>query len=115
MQGNGDQRGRHDTTEAYSTKVNLTNSPAEIVRRPTASHPQSTNFVDSPKHSGGWQISSRPAAPFAGPYASSALFRDRRSEERRVGKECVSTCRSRWSPSHSKTKYHNSYNIQKNT
>src|SRR3546814_15382616 len=26
-----------------------------------------------------------------------AIFR---SEERRVGKECVSTCRSRWSPSH---------------
>src|SRR3546814_15005084 len=26
-----------------------------------------------------------------------ALFR-LRSEERRVGKECVSTCRSRWSP-----------------
>src|SRR3546814_12071792 len=25
-----------------------------------------------------------------------------RSEERRVGKECVSTCRSGWSPSHSK-------------
>src|SRR3546814_7749448 len=24
----------------------------------------------------------------------------RRSEERRVGKECVSTCRSRWSPTH---------------
>src|SRR3546814_3938596 len=23
-----------------------------------------------------------------------------RSEERRVGNECVSTCRSRWSPSH---------------
>src|SRR3546814_2691732 len=23
-----------------------------------------------------------------------------RSEERRVGQECVSTCRSRWSPSH---------------
>src|SRR3546814_14426518 len=23
-----------------------------------------------------------------------------RSEERRVGKECVSTCRSRWSPAH---------------
>src|SRR3546814_11793439 len=28
----------------------------------------------------------------------------RRSEERRVGKECVSKCRSRWSPYHSKTK-----------
>src|SRR3546814_14512155 len=26
----------------------------------------------------------------------------RRSEERRVGKECVSTCRSRWSPDHLK-------------
>src|SRR3546814_990878 len=25
---------------------------------------------------------------------------DGRSEERRVGKECVSTCRSRWSPYH---------------
>src|SRR3546814_3831044 len=25
---------------------------------------------------------------------------DVRSEERRVGKECVSTCRSRWSPYH---------------
>src|SRR3546814_682815 len=25
---------------------------------------------------------------------------DARSEERRVGKECVSTCRSRWSPYH---------------
>src|SRR3546814_14713268 len=29
-----------------------------------------------------------------------------RSEERRVGKECVRTCRSRWSPVHSKTKIH---------
>src|SRR3546814_9727254 len=26
--------------------------------------------------------------------------RSARSEERRVGKECVSTCRSRWSPYH---------------
>src|SRR3546814_18845105 len=28
----------------------------------------------------------------------------KRSEERRVGKACVSTCRSRWSPYHSKKK-----------
>src|SRR3546814_18845704 len=27
-------------------------------------------------------------------------FLDPSSEERRVGKECVSTCRSRWSPAH---------------
>src|SRR3546814_5509663 len=27
-------------------------------------------------------------------------WQELRSEERRVGKECVSTCRSRWSPDH---------------
>src|SRR3546814_2154515 len=27
-------------------------------------------------------------------------WKQKRSEERRVGKECVSTCRSRWSPYH---------------
>src|SRR3546814_15247852 len=35
------------------------------------------------------------------PVFKSVFFR---SEERRVGKECVSTCRSRWSPYHSKKK-----------
>src|SRR3546814_7885172 len=29
-----------------------------------------------------------------------AVQQRQRSEERRVGKECVSTCRSRWSPYH---------------
>src|SRR3546814_15261097 len=33
------------------------------------------------------------------------IFDGTRSEERRVGKECVSTCRSRWSPYHYKKKY----------
>src|SRR3546814_4879765 len=33
----------------------------------------------------------------AGDYAGSVADIER-SEERRVGKECVSTCRSRWSP-----------------
>src|SRR3546814_20826566 len=37
-----------------------------------------------------------------------------RSEERRVGKECVSTCRSRWSPNHEKkNKQASQYNIEK--
>src|SRR3546814_20017094 len=31
---------------------------------------------------------------------SSSYYCSLRSEERRVGKECVSTCRSRWSPYH---------------
>src|SRR3546814_2274237 len=33
---------------------------------------------------------------------SELAVHDHRSEERRVGKECVSTCRSRWSPYHYK-------------
>src|SRR3546814_12352422 len=44
----------------------------------------------------------RPAVantPAAGrPRASAAALVGHRSEERRVGKECVSTCRSRWAP-----------------
>src|SRR3546814_17928042 len=33
-------------------------------------------------------------------------FEQARSEERRVGKECASTCSSRWSPAHYKKKKH---------
>src|SRR3546814_971929 len=33
-------------------------------------------------------------------FDASAVISGMRSEERRVGKECVSTCRSRWSPYH---------------
>src|SRR3546814_8657284 len=35
---------------------------------------------------------------------ATAVHANKRSEERRVGKECVSTCRSRWSPYHLKKK-----------
>src|SRR3546814_11567095 len=44
--------------------------------------------------------------PFVGAFKAEMLRRphlmlaDLRSEERRVGKECVSTCRSRWAPDH---------------
>src|SRR3546814_13220628 len=34
----------------------------------------------------------------------STLLQEQRSEERREGKECVSTCRSRWSTYHEKKK-----------
>src|SRR3546814_11371409 len=39
--------------------------------------------------------------PYAGEPGSATIDGNpaQRSEERRVGKECVSTCRSRWSPS----------------
>src|SRR3546814_17722510 len=39
------------------------------------------------------------AMPIDLPANSNPLI-EPRSEERRVGKECVSTCRSRWSPYH---------------
>src|SRR3546814_15681208 len=41
--------------------------------------------------------------------AGAALDLGLRSEERRVGKECVSTCRSRWSPYHLKKKKQKQY------
>src|SRR3546814_19417405 len=47
-----------------------------------------------------------PSAANAHPHANdrvalvhNGIIENHRSEERRVGKECVSTCRSRWSPS----------------
>src|SRR3546814_15068339 len=43
----------------------------------------------------------RHAQDFAVPVAADGMSPPTlRSEERRVGKECVSTCRSRWSPYH---------------
>src|SRR3546814_11390368 len=42
--------------------------------------------------------------------ATSGIAMAERSEERRVGKECVSTCRSRWSPYHYKKKERTSVN-----
>src|SRR3546814_20940111 len=44
------------------------------------------------------------AAGIAQPCASPGVLPAVRSEERRVGKECVSPCRSRWSPYHYKKK-----------
>src|SRR3546814_15874138 len=41
-----------------------------------------------------------PEAPAGVPAIAMHPSTELRSEERRVGKECVSKCRSRWSPSH---------------
>src|SRR3546814_15801898 len=50
-----------------------------------------------------WYDPMIPADHHDGPGLSSMGLQTR-SDERRVGKECVSTCRSRLSPSHSKKK-----------
>src|SRR3546814_19696879 len=56
-----------------------------------------------PERERGWAFV-RHAAPrlcrLAPPPDSRTAIARGRSEERRVGKECVSTCRSRWSPYH---------------
>src|SRR3546814_14143290 len=61
-------------------------------------------FAHNPK-SGDWADDYRTTRPARQPGDSAADLEtatvEVRSEERRVGKECVSTCRFRWSPDHS--------------
>src|SRR3546814_14059102 len=58
-------------------------------------------LADEPKFTGQLIVGVAPGLFFSGyEYRRPAI--DRRSEARRVGKECVSTCRSRWSPYHYK-------------
>src|SRR3546814_14132902 len=45
-------------------------------------------------------VARQPGRGKAQPALATVRARHPRSEERRVGKECVSTCRSRWSPYH---------------
>src|SRR3546814_20336967 len=57
-------------------------------------HPRGNQRVEAVRQVGGdgsGMGKQRDAPPFE-------RFAQDRSEERRVGKECVSTCRSRWSP-----------------
>src|SRR3546814_17040255 len=62
---------------------------------------------------GGHRLQGQPRGAVARHHALGGVqHRVPRSEERRVGKECVSTCRSRWSPYHSKKK---KQNTNKNT
>src|SRR3546814_16729089 len=57
-------------------------------------------FVRLLKRGGASELERQNLSAYVFETASSVL----RSEERRVGKECVSTCRFRWSPSHYKKK-----------
>src|SRR3546814_14455795 len=52
-------------------------------------------FTDTPKRSPTNSVADEPIFP-----SLEKVIPSLRSEERRVGKECVSTCRSRWSPYH---------------
>src|SRR3546814_13894532 len=63
--------------------------------------------VDAGKNAGGTHIGVLIEAltDFQAQAPPRDVIGDIRSEERRVGTECVRTCRSRWSPYHSKKKH----------
>src|SRR3546814_12531209 len=54
------------------------------------------------------------AGPTHEPIDPVRYIANRRSAERRVGKECVSTCRSRWSPNTSNKNHHTNQHTYKN-
>src|SRR3546814_10765531 len=60
---------------------------------------QHARHGEAARHAPGAQLVETLADDRRGEFQEAALHRVR-SEERRVGKECVSTCRSRWSPYH---------------
>src|SRR3546814_18043954 len=71
--------------------------PAFAGIRLQAAARRSRSLIATPIPSFGIGATAIRSAALASPMCSAA---NRRSEERRVGKECVSTCRSRWSPYH---------------
>src|SRR3546814_17410259 len=60
------------------------------------------DFDDSGLADSTWNIPLRHLAEHASAGPDMGAGPVRQSDERRVGQECVSTCRSRWSPYHSK-------------
>src|SRR3546814_13345872 len=72
---------------------------SEIDPAPASAAPSASRRETSPR----LPARARGAAS-ASPPARTSGGTATRSDERRVGKECVSTCRSRWSPYHSKKK-----------
>src|SRR3546814_13255601 len=64
-------------------------------------HPSVVNSGPTFSHQGNRSRKAGPYLPVISRSTSFQVLRLKlRSEERSVGKECVSTCRSRWSPSH---------------
>src|SRR3546814_17453422 len=69
----------------------------EVERKLGAWHSEESGAIDASGHGGEVEIAPGPDVMRFG--HKPAVIASR-SEGRRVGKECVSTCRSRWSPYH---------------
>src|SRR3546814_15865795 len=75
--------------EIYRALRDLRDRYADLIRE---------RFPDIPRRVSGYSLDELlPENDFN---VERALVGAKRSEERRVGKECVSTCRSGWSPNH---------------
>src|SRR3546814_11742791 len=92
---------RRHTRCALVTGVQTCALPISPGRLPAADEPPSSLATEPTTCPG-----STPSSPAAATRGVLLPYMNRRSEERRVGKECVSPCRSRWSPYHSKKKHH---------
>src|SRR3546814_20845249 len=90
----------------WSSDVCSSDLGADLVRRGL----EAVGVVDGHHHGdseGAGEIADKNQAPVAKHAADGdarALVEQCRSEERRVGNECVSKCRSRWVADHSKKK-----------
>src|SRR3546814_4129637 len=91
---------RRHTICALVTGVQTCALPISVPQNPRSSHVQSAPAYPSP-HSV-LVLPCSAGSNYARPGDSNLCdtVAHKRSEERRVGKECVSTCRSRWSPYH---------------
>src|SRR3546814_20459185 len=77
----------------------LTNAIANVTLAPNLNQRQNLEAIDSKGVEVAVEQRIGPAMLRA-TYAYTDAEVDARSAERRVGKECVSTCRSRWAPYH---------------
>src|SRR3546814_10924289 len=85
--------------------------------RPAARLLVSEGGLEPPRPYGHWHLKPArlPIPPLRRGGGDGSASHRGRSEERRVGKECVSTCRSRWSPCHEKKKKRSSQHNARDT
>src|SRR3546814_21080438 len=82
------------------SELHYLTSERHVFNRSPALHRHSTRRVSSlcARSADVIALDLAAANQFGCQLGSAAILAGARSEERRVGKECVSTCRSRWSP-----------------
>src|SRR3546814_15816253 len=106
----GEKPGRPDEGEEYAMSLSLFSilmaAPAVVAAPAEPAMPQPAAILADTRRVADWQLPNRtnwatmPAARKSVREVRDWQQATFRSEERRVGKECVSTCRSRWSPVH---------------